>query len=107
MSDLPFSALERPVDNTGQWLRNLKVDFDNVNQTPPTPSSAHTEPVSTPSLPSGIEESEGTATPGRFEPENEGTVSDRTYDTIRTYQSAALHPHLAFCSAPLIIRPEF
>lgn len=85
MSDLPHSALERPVDNTGQWLRNLDVDFDNVNQVPTTPSSTRTDPVSTSALPGGIEESEGTATPGRFEPENEGTVSDRTYDTIRKH----------------------
>ena len=74
-----------PLENTSQWLRNLKVNFDNVNENPPTPCSSHQEGASTPALPRGIEESVGTATPRRFAPdiEENRTVSDRTYDDIR------------------------
>lgn len=87
MSDLPNSADElQPVENTSQWLKTLDVDFDSNPTVPTTPSSIHTDGVSTPALPPGIDESTGTLTPRRFEPEaNEDnrTVSDRTYDYIR------------------------
>ena len=87
VSDLPRSAADAvPPDNTSQWLRNLDVDFETSNVVPSTLSSIRTDPVSTPALPSGVEESEGTATPQRFEPDNDDgsqTVSDETYNHIR------------------------
>lgn len=87
VSDLPLSAVDpTPVENTSQWLRNLDVNFDSVNEAPPTPCSSHIEGVSTPALPRGVDESVGTATPRRFAPEVEErarTISDGTYDTIR------------------------
>ena len=86
MSDLPRSAADAvPPDNTSQWLRNLDVDFDASTPVPTTPCSSRPDEVSTPALPQGIKESEGTATPQRFEPEDdEGarTISDDTYDEI-------------------------
>lgn len=87
MSDLPTSAADLvPTENTSQWLQNLDVDFDANPVVPATPSSVHTDVVSTPALPTGIDESTGTATPRRFEPEtneDDRSVSDRTYDRIR------------------------
>ena len=87
MSDLPNSATELAhPDNTSQWLKNLDVDFEVSNNRSTTPSSIRTDPVSTPALPAGVEESEGTATPRRFEPEDDDsarTISDVTYDDIR------------------------
>ena len=99
VSDLPATATEAtPVENTSQWLRNLDVDFDSVNATPPTPCSTHLEGASTPALPQGIEESVGTATPRRFAPEvNEDarTVSERTYDEIRKSSPEGPRPPLS------------
>ena len=87
VSDLPPSAADAtPLENTSQWLRNLEVNFDSVNENPPTPCSSHLDGASTPALPPGIAETAGTATPRRFAPEVEtrtATVSDRTYDDIR------------------------
>ena len=91
MSDLPSSVIEaRPTDNTSQWLKNLDVDFEVSDNRSTTPSSIRTDPVSTPALPAGVEESEGTATPQRFKPEDDDgarTISDVTYDKIRTSPS--------------------
>lgn len=56
------------------------------NVGPTTPSSIRTEPVSTTALPTGVEESKGTATPQQFEPDDDNgilTVSDNTYNHIR------------------------
>lgn len=89
MSDLPRSATEAShPDNTSQWLKNLEVDFDSVNEQPPTPCSSQVDEISTPALPHGIEESEGTATPHRFAPETgrrARTISEDTYDSIRKF----------------------
>lgn len=90
VSDLPSSTTEaRHPDHTSQWLRDLDVDIDtsnDINEAPSPPCSSHTEGVSTPALPPGVAESEGTATPHRFAPEREAsedTVSEATYDCIR------------------------
>ena len=92
MSDLPRSAADAvPPDNTSQWLRNLDVDFDASTPVPTTPCSSRPDEVSTPALPQGIEESEGTATPQRFEPEDDDgarTISTDTYDDISEYTSS-------------------
>ena len=92
MSDLPRSAAAAvPPDNTSQWLRNLDVDFDASTPVPTTPCSSRPDEVSTPALPQGIEESEGTATPQRFEPEDDDgarTISTDTYDDISEYTSS-------------------
>ena len=90
MSDLPGSAhdLHQPgVED--QWLRNLDIDATTSKPVPvpATPLSTQSQGVSTPALPSGIAETEGTATPHRFAPDGPqgfDTISNRTYEAIRT-----------------------
>lgn len=99
MSDLPCSAADAvPPDNTSQWLRNLDFVFNSSNKGPTTPSSIRTEEDSTPALPQGIEDSEGTATPQGFWPEDENgarTISTNTYNKISEFTVLFFH-HASF-----------
>ena len=99
MSDLPDDATDligegsvhpsQYDDEKFNWLLNLDVDHDTAVYQPATPVSVQSTIPSTPALPTEVEGSEHTASPSRFSPEpkdefneQEGTVSDLTYDDI-------------------------
>ena len=72
------------------WLLNLDVDHNTEQYQPATPVSVQSTIPSTPALPAEVEELDHTASPPRFSPEprneleeEEGTISDKTYNKIR------------------------
>ena len=88
MSDLPASAHDlHHTEAKGQWLQSLDIEATTSTPVPvpSTPLSTQSHGVSTPALPSEIAETEGTATPQRFAPEDHqgsDTVSNRTYEEL-------------------------
>ena len=101
MSDVPDDATDligegsvhpsQYDEEKSDWLLNLDVDHDTEDYQPATPISVQSAVPSTPALPADVEESDHTASPRRFSPEpvkdkdEEGTVSDRTYNDICKY----------------------
>ena len=100
MSDLPESATDLIGEGSAHpsqldedkfdWLLNLDVDHDTAVYQPATLVSVHSTVPSTPALPIEVAGSDHTVSPPRFssEPEdeledNQKTVSEKTYDTIR------------------------
>ena len=100
MSDLPDDATDligegsvhpsQYDEEKFDWLLNLDVDKDTAEYQAATPISVQSTIPSTPALPEEVTGSDHTTSPTRFSPdpdvqtdELEGTISDRTYDTIR------------------------
>ena len=99
MSDLPDDATDligegsvhpsQYDEDKFNWLLNLDVDHDTEDYQPATPVSVQSTIPSTPALPAEVASSDHTASPPCFSPEpiedlkeEEGAVSDKTYEDI-------------------------